>query len=116
MQTFVPSGAKRQRREEAGVIPQVDGAADRVTLPFQSEQAKVSVPLHLQLSQLWSHMSEPFSRIHAYEQRLKEWELLKEAYMDAASLRETGAAIPQLDGEDDDEASEVSDVMCGWDL
>ena len=42
------------------------------------------------------------------EQRLKEWEVLKEAYMEAASIRETGAAIPQLDGEDDDEVSEVS--------
>ena len=57
-------------------------------------------------------MSEPRSRIHTHEQRLKEWELLKEAHMDAALNRETGAAIPQLDGEDDDEASEVS--VCGW--
>ena len=42
------------------------------------------------------------------EQRLKEWELLKEAYMNVASLREPVANIPQLDGEDDGEEAEVS--------
>ena len=83
-----------------------------MTPPLQSELAKVSVHLPLQLPRPWPHMSEPRSRIHTHEQRLKEWELLKEAHMDAASIRETGAAIPQLDGEDDDEASEVS--MGGW--